>query len=471
MRIREVAPGVEATPLCPPSLMSTNHVIGLEIGGTWLRGICLDPVGSVGQRARRLTPDRPEAAAAALLELWKELGRSVNLAVATAPALDEAGRVLHWGSRPEWCGAPLLDRLRSAAGEPFLLDDASAAAVAEHLAATERSFGRTSSILISIGTGLGAGAVLRDELWAGARDRALDLGHVPVPLAAGWQCGCGRTGCLQAVASGRRLSDLAQAAGLHVEELLQQRPTDATALEVLAEMTAAIAQGLEILDRLLDPDRFILGGGLARVLFQPVADRFSRDGGEKPLLEATWGTWSGALGVAAELLRRRGVRLTRLHEADDHTGYRVALIQGPNLNLLGQREPQHYGLETLPELEGRLRSICSDLGCRLLSIQSNHEAELVDWLQSTRGRMDGAIVNPAALTAKGYALRDALTGCNVPFVEVHLSNIDARGGWHSESCFADAAIGRISGLRGDGYEAALRALVQYLQRRDRSSAT
>jgi len=445
--------------------MTAHPVIGLELGGTWLRGLQLDALGTIGQRSHRPTPSEPAEAAAALLDLWEELGASPRVAVATAPALDAEATVLHWGSHPGWTGAQPFDRLSVAAGELLLLDDASAAAVAEHLAATEPCAHPTSSVVVTVGTGLGAGAVLRDDLWIGARGRALDLGHVPIGLAAGRKCGCGRTGCLQAVAAGRRLSDLARAAGLEVGEVLRQRPVDGSVQEVLDEMAAAIAEGLRLLDRLLDPDRFILGGGLGPAMIDSVVELFRRDDGEKPVLESAWGTWSGALGAAAELLRRRGVRLTRLHEREDSVGYRVALIQGPNLNLLGQREPEHYGGETLLELERRLQTLCHDLGCHLLSIQSNHEAELVDWLQSAQGRVDGAIVNPAALTARGYALRDALTGCDTPFVEVHLSNIDARGGWHRESCFAEAAIGRITGLRGDGYEAALRAMLQYLHRR------
>jgi 3-dehydroquinate dehydratase-2 len=141
----------------------------------------------------------------------------------------------------------------------------------------------------------------------------------------------------------------------------------------------------------------------------------------------------------------------------------IAVVNGPNLNLLGTREPELYGRATLGEIEQRVRAAAGDLGVTIEWVQSNHEGDLVDAVQGLAGRADGAIVNAAALTHTSLALRDALLAVRVPFVEVHLSNIFARERTRRESLLADLAIGVVAGLGARGYVLALQALVERLR--------
>jgi len=134
----------------------------------------------------------------------------------------------------------------------------------------------------------------------------------------------------------------------------------------------------------------------------------------------------------------------------------VLVINGPNLNLLGTREPQHYGATTLAEIERRLRAIAADQNATLLWFQSNAEHALIDRVQqAAKESVDFVIINPAGLTHTSVALRDALAAVGIPFIEVHLSNIYAREPFRHHSYFADLAVGQISGLGPQGYELAL----------------
>lgn len=136
----------------------------------------------------------------------------------------------------------------------------------------------------------------------------------------------------------------------------------------------------------------------------------------------------------------------------------ILIINGPNLNLLGTREPGHYGNKTLPDILSDLASLAKTLGHDLSHIQSNSEAELIDRIHQAVG--DGTrfiIINPAAFTHTSVALRDALSGVAIPFIEVHLSNIHNREAFRQQSYFSDIASGVISGLGAQGYELALRA--------------
>ena len=141
----------------------------------------------------------------------------------------------------------------------------------------------------------------------------------------------------------------------------------------------------------------------------------------------------------------------------------IAIINGPNLNLLGQREPAIYGGTTLAELEQQLRVRAESLGVSIEWTQSNHEGALVDLVQGLRGRVDGAIVNLGAYTHTSLALRDAFLAAPVPFIEVHLSNLYKREAARHHSLTADLAIGMVSGLGGRGYLLALEALVGILR--------
>jgi 3-dehydroquinate dehydratase-2 len=141
---------------------------------------------------------------------------------------------------------------------------------------------------------------------------------------------------------------------------------------------------------------------------------------------------------------------------------RIAVLNGPNLNLLGDREPSVYGTETLADVERRIGAVAAELGVAVEFEQRNGEGELIDVVHAWRGRADGAIVNAGAYTHTSLALRDALAAVRVPFVEVHLSNIYAREPERRHSMLAPAAVGIIAGLGATGYELALRGLVAAL---------
>ena len=144
------------------------------------------------------------------------------------------------------------------------------------------------------------------------------------------------------------------------------------------------------------------------------------------------------------------------------TPQHILVLHGPNLNLLGAREPQHYGRVTLAEIDATLTRRATEAGVRLESHQSNAEGDLVDRVQAAaRSGVDFAIVNPAALTHTSVALRDALAAVNIPFVEVHLSNVFAREAFRHHSYFSDIAVGVISGLGARGYELALEFALGY----------
>jgi len=144
---------------------------------------------------------------------------------------------------------------------------------------------------------------------------------------------------------------------------------------------------------------------------------------------------------------------------------RILLINGPNLNLLGRREPGWYGEVTLPAIEERLRLLATKRGATLDCFQSNAEHELVDRVQAlATSPMDFAIVNPGAFTHTSIALRDALLAVAVPFIEVHLSNVHAREPFRQHSYFSDIAVGSVVGLGAQGYELALTAALDRLER-------
>ncbi len=141
---------------------------------------------------------------------------------------------------------------------------------------------------------------------------------------------------------------------------------------------------------------------------------------------------------------------------------RVAVLNGPNLNLLGIREPEIYGTTTLAEIEARLEVVGSELGVTLLFSQFNDEGRMLDAIHNCRGVVAGALVNAAAWTHTSLALRDAFAAVSLPYVEVHLSNIYAREPERRHSWLAPGAIGIVAGFGADGYELALRGLVRAL---------
>jgi 3-dehydroquinate dehydratase-2 len=144
---------------------------------------------------------------------------------------------------------------------------------------------------------------------------------------------------------------------------------------------------------------------------------------------------------------------------------RVAVINGPNLNLLGVREPEIYGSETLAQIQHNLTGVAAELDATLDFFQSNSEGDLVTAVQKLRGAADGALVNAGAYSHSSIALRDAFAAVSVPFVEVHLSNVHAREPERRNLVLAGSAIGVVCGLGGYGYEAGLRGLVRNLRAR------
>jgi 3-dehydroquinate dehydratase-2 len=142
--------------------------------------------------------------------------------------------------------------------------------------------------------------------------------------------------------------------------------------------------------------------------------------------------------------------------------FRILVLNGPNLNMLGKREPEIYGSQTLAQIIEKLSLKAEKIDTELQHLQSNAEAELIDRLHQSFDRIDFIIINPAAFTHTSVALRDALLSVNIPFIEVHLSNVHAREVFRQQSYFSDIAIGVICGLGSKGYDYALDAAHHFL---------
>ena len=142
----------------------------------------------------------------------------------------------------------------------------------------------------------------------------------------------------------------------------------------------------------------------------------------------------------------------------------ILLINGPNLNLLGTREPEIYGNQTLDQIENELIQIAKQNGFKLECFQSNHEGKLVDKIQASIGNINGILINAGALTHTSVSLRDALVGSNIPFIELHISNIFNREGFRKKSFLTDKAIGIISGFGVYSYFLSLEAMINFLKK-------
>jgi 3-dehydroquinate dehydratase II len=145
--------------------------------------------------------------------------------------------------------------------------------------------------------------------------------------------------------------------------------------------------------------------------------------------------------------------------------FKILVLNGPNLNLLGQREPGIYGATTLQDIEAMLHKEATLLDVELVCVQSNHEGVLVDQIHAARGQNHGLLINAGAYTHTSIALRDAISAVSLPTVEVHLSNIYCREAFRHHSYIAPVAIGQISGFGADSYRLGLHALVHYLKSR------
>lgn len=141
---------------------------------------------------------------------------------------------------------------------------------------------------------------------------------------------------------------------------------------------------------------------------------------------------------------------------------KIAVLNGPNLNLLGTREPALYGRETLADIERSLRAVANDLGAELQFAQHNGEGQLIDAIHALRGQVDGVVINAGAYSHTSLALRDALSSVSLPFVEVHVTNVYAREPERRHSMLAPGAVGVVVGLGAYGYELALRGLTRKL---------
>ena len=148
--------------------------------------------------------------------------------------------------------------------------------------------------------------------------------------------------------------------------------------------------------------------------------------------------------------------------SDNSSRKKVLVIHGPNLNMLGQREPDIYGHQSLDEINDQLHSLGKKLGIDLETFQSNHEGEIVDKIQQTVGSCDGVLINPAAFTHTSIAIRDALSLLDIPVIEIHLSNIYKRENFRHKSLIADIAAARIAGFGSRGYLLAIEGLATLL---------
>ena len=142
----------------------------------------------------------------------------------------------------------------------------------------------------------------------------------------------------------------------------------------------------------------------------------------------------------------------------------LLLINGPNLNLVGKREPTIYGSQTLEDIQEQLLTLATELGTKLRFFQSNSEGEMIDCIHNSAGSIDGILINAGAYTHTSIALRDALLGVGIPYVEVHLSNIYSREEFRHKSFLSDKALGMVCGFGANSYQLALQGIVSYLKR-------
>lgn len=142
---------------------------------------------------------------------------------------------------------------------------------------------------------------------------------------------------------------------------------------------------------------------------------------------------------------------------------KILIINGPNLNMLGVREPGIYGSATLKDVEESLLRLSEELGVEVVFFQSNHEGGIIDRIHQAFGNCDGLVINPGAFTHYSYAIRDAIDSVKIPTVEIHISNVHTREEFRHHSVIAPIAVGQIMGFGIYGYQLALRAIVNHLQ--------
>lgn len=146
----------------------------------------------------------------------------------------------------------------------------------------------------------------------------------------------------------------------------------------------------------------------------------------------------------------------------DEKSFHILVINGPNINLLGNREVEHYGTESLQSINDKLKALATKLSIDLEIYQSNYEGDIIERIHKGGKCIDGIVINPAAFTNSSYAILEAIIAFEIPFIEVHLSNIYAREPWHAQSIFSAKAVGSIVGLKGYGYELGVQGILDYL---------
>lgn len=150
--------------------------------------------------------------------------------------------------------------------------------------------------------------------------------------------------------------------------------------------------------------------------------------------------------------------------AEERQKMKLLIINGPNLNMLGVREPEKYGTTTLTDIENGLRAYSIELGVDIETFQNNTEGEIINKIQQALGNFDGIIINPGGYTHTSVAIRDAISSVNLPCVEVHMTNIHAREEFRQKSLIAPVCVGQISGFGANVYELGLKALSEYLKK-------
>lgn len=257
------------------------RAIGLDIGGSWLRGVRIDAPNEVSGYLSRPTPNDAQLLSDALGTMADELASgddNVPTGLAVAPQLSPDGQVLKWGSRPEMVGEKILTKISARANPLSRMDDVTAAVWAEHNAIATDLSARSSTVLISIGTGLGGGAVVDGTLLRGASGCAMDLGHLKLASYTDFICGCGSRGCLQTVLSGAAFRLHGPYIAHHARGALQNL--------------------VELLEAMFDPDRIVMTGGAWREYGETysLVDVISCSGAR--FENERLGPWSGAVGAA-----------------------------------------------------------------------------------------------------------------------------------------------------------------------------
>lgn len=468
--------------------------VGIDFGATNIRAAACDKGGKEISEIQKKPLVRKETAAEEMevnvIQLVNQICREKRyqgkelggIGVAMAALFNrENGVIISWPNNSKYQGFPIQMFLEERYGVPVVLeDDANAAALGEQFAGA--GIGLKDFVYVTVSTGIGSGIIVNDHLLTGFHGWAGELGHIKV-TDDNIVCSCGARGCLQSVASGpailHELKKLKCYESYHKEkelslkELVSFEQRDEEQMAYVFEKAGRYIGGvLANLVMLLDVPVIILGGGVIE----------TGDLLVKPIKEAMYGSLEnkrrvkivcshlkdkngaiGALCLIDKYRNKKGDMMRGSGKMSERTRETVAIINGPNINILGIREPDIYGKMTWQMIEEDIKKLGEELGVDLIFYQSNHEGSIVDFIQEHLNCLDGVVINPAAFTKTGYSILDALTACDLPFVEVHLSNINARGGWHTDTIFASKAVGHINGFQGMVYRLGLEGLCYNLR--------